>query len=104
MSKSIFSVAALLSLVAGALASYALPQAASVAPQVGKIEGTVTRLGSNEPIADVQITLGAGSGAALGVRQAQNVLDAIAMGNVLVSDVLVEAAQNTVRGGGRGAQ
>lgn len=84
------------------LAWVAVATAAQETP-AGTIEGTVVRQGTTDPIPDVQITIGTGSGPALGQRQAQAVLDAVSGGTAGLPEELLEAAQNALRGGARGS-
>ena len=70
--------------------------------QVGTIQGIVTREGTTEPLADVQITVFArGSLAATGFT-AQQVLQAVNRG-AAVNPELVQMAQDATSGGPRAA-
>ena len=69
---------------------------------LGTIQGTITREGTTEPLADVQITVVArGSLAATGFT-AQQVLQAVNRG-AAVNPELVQMAQDATRGGPRAA-
>src|SRR4030095_16324008 len=70
--------------------------------QLGTLQGIVLREGTTEPLADVQITVGARGRLAATGFTAQQVLQAVNRG-AAVNPELVQTAQDATRGGARAA-